>query len=116
MPQHARRGRQPAGKLRRVRLRAGAQCLSDSANIPERVSFSTLMAITIHYDADLRSRRGGRADHQSGPIGIMAVPIADEPGARHVVITDVNEYDGSTLPGGWVRHGRSTWPGRTSRP
>jgi len=28
----------------------------------------------------------------AGPIGIMAVAIAKHVGARHVVITDVNEY------------------------
>ena len=28
----------------------------------------------------------------AGPIGIMAVPVAKHAGARHVVITDVNEY------------------------
>ena len=28
----------------------------------------------------------------AGPIGIMAIPVAKHAGARHVVITDVNEY------------------------
>ena len=28
----------------------------------------------------------------AGPIGIMAVAIAKHIGARHVVITDVNDY------------------------
>jgi len=28
----------------------------------------------------------------AGPIGVMAVAIAKHAGARHVVITDVNEY------------------------
>jgi threonine 3-dehydrogenase len=34
----------------------------------------------------------GRADHRRRPIGIMAVAIARHVGARHVVITDVNDY------------------------
>lgn len=28
----------------------------------------------------------------AGPIGLMAIPVAKKAGARHVVITDVNEY------------------------
>jgi threonine 3-dehydrogenase len=28
----------------------------------------------------------------AGPIGIMAIPVVKHAGARHVVITDVNEY------------------------
>ena len=28
----------------------------------------------------------------AGPIGIMAIPVVKQAGARHVVITDVNEY------------------------
>ena len=86
------------------------------ANIPERVAaILDPYGNAIHYGADLRSRRGGRADHRRGPIGIMAVPIAVKAGARHVVITDVNDYrlDIARRMG---RHGRSTWPGRTSRP
>jgi len=37
----------------------------------------------------------------AGPIGIMAVAIARYAGARHVVITDVNDYRLS-LAGRWV--------------
>jgi threonine 3-dehydrogenase len=39
--------------------------------------------------------------NRAGPIGIMAVAIARYAGARHVVITDVNDYRLS-LAGRWV--------------
>ena len=94
VPQHGRRRRQPRGRVRRV---------SWSSRRSTPSGFPTTSP-TISRRSSIRSatRRTRRSRFHlvgedvlitgAGPIGIMAAAIARHVGARHVVITDVNDY------------------------
>ena len=94
VPQHARRRRQPPRLLRRVPQHPGrrtpSSCRPRSPTRSPRSSTRSATRCTPPSRFDLVGE--DVLITGAGPIGIMAVAIARHVGARHVVITDVNEY------------------------
>ena len=94
VPQHRRRRRQPPGLLRRVprhsRRSTPSSCpttiADEIAAILDPLGNATHTALSFDLVGEDVLITG------AGPIGIMAAAIARHVGARHVVVTDVNDY------------------------
>ena len=94
VPPHRGRRRQPARLLRRVPQPPGGQRLPDPRRRSPTTSppSSTPTATPTHTALSFDLVGEDVLITGAGPIGIMAVAIARHVGARHVVITDVNDY------------------------
>jgi threonine 3-dehydrogenase len=93
LPQRHRRGRQPSGLLRRVRLRSGRQRLQGAGHhLRRRGRHARPLGNATHTALSFDLVGEDVLITGAGPIGIMAARIARFCGARHVVITDVNDY------------------------
>ncbi len=94
LPQHGGRRRQPPGLLRRVPGDPGVQRVQAAATTSPTTSPSILDPLGNATHTALSFNLVGEdvLITGAGPIGIMAAAIARHVGARHVVITDVNDY------------------------
>jgi threonine 3-dehydrogenase len=93
VPQHRGRGRQSRGRVRRISgdpafnaFRIPDDISDDLASIFDPFGNATHTALSFNLVGEDVLITG------AGPIGIMAAAIARHVGARHVVITDVNDY------------------------
>lgn len=93
MPQHRRRGREPSGQLRGIPAIPAFNAFKIPDNISDELAsifdpFGNAVHTALSFDLVGEDVLVSGA----GPIGIMAAAVCKHVGARHVVITDVNEY------------------------
>jgi len=89
---HRRRRGEPDRLLRRVPGHPATNAFKLPDDVSDESPRSSTPTATPCTPRSRSTWSARCADHRRRPIGIMAVAIARHVGARHVVITDVNDY------------------------